>query len=552
MKKTLIAFVLAFAGILFVPFSIAESNFIENTAKDKKLEVKGFSVGSLVYLRYPIPGFLAPALHEMGIDNVATHHTNYPDMSLGSMLKRARLYREFCEKENFKYRVLIAYSEFPDELFYEFKGSKLFEGVQLQEAPWGKVIRGDTRKNKRIEPFAKLMPTMTLTEALDAIEKGMTLEVKRYRNLGCDVSSTNVFPVMMHSLAKSKFTVCPKFLKESFTPLIHAIAWGAAIQYDVDLWADGDLWCLQQRPGHSALELKSNMLYAYWTGVSRFMIEGAGGGVTDSSDSSAPRFKVSATREWIDFDGLVDYDGENWQLNERGQVVRDFVKKYIPNNPRYHSYKDVLPDIAIVRFPDAQCGIITWNDVEWHKRAFGNNLSPILPEESKEVLEIWNLLTHGKTEGHMCLFTKHGKSEFFFPLNGVVVFDHRVSYEKLKDIPLIILTGPIVNPQTLQDISRCVEQGAVCLSSYKLAPEMITSKVDRSVDINEVAHGKGKWLLTNNFDEKELKAKLAPLLGSPDEIRYRFKNNIEVIFRMKNKNPNDIKVFVKNRIAPVE
>ena len=499
-----------------------------------------FSLGVLLYPRYPIPAFLGPALREMGVDYVAAHFTGYADMSLEASLERIRLFRAFCEEEQLRFRILIAYSEFPDEVFVEAAQSRLFEGVQLQEAPWGKIIRGDKRKNVRIQPFAELAPTMTRGRALEAIEAGAAREVARYERLGCRVASNNVFPVLFHPLAKANMTVCAKFMKESFTPLAHSVAWGSAIQYDTDLWANGDLWFRRERPGHSADELRASLLYAYWTGVSRFLVEGAGG---PALDSEAPRFET-ANGPWVDLDGLVDLSGSDWSLSERGNVLKEFMRDYVHASPRRHTFREVEPDVAVVRFPDAECGMSS-EGLDWENRTFGYQTSPPISPQSKHLLSVWNLLTHNSTGRHMTFFTRQGASQFFFPLTGVVVFDHRVGYKHISAIPLLVLTGAEISPATQQAVERCVAEGATCVSSLNLVPSAILDSMRSDETPVQVSQGKGRWLLTRDFSENGLPELLRDFLGQPDEIRYRFRHGPTVRFRMEDRDPNRIGVHVQ-------
>ena len=496
-----------------------------------------FAIGVLLYLRYPIPEFLGPALREMGVTYVAAHHTNYRDMSPAAVLKRVRAYRDFCEANRLKFRILIAYSEFPDAVFREAAKSAYFEGVQMQEAPWGKIIRGDQRKNPHIRPFARLKPAMSLPEALAAVEAGVVAERKRYERLGSRVVTTNVFPVMFHALARGGMDVCPKFMKESFTPVAHANAWGAALQYGVDLWADGDLWFHGRRPGHGADELLASLLYAYWTGASRFLVEGAGG---SALDSTAPSFKM-ARGSWVDLDGLISLDGTTWKLNRRGEVLREFTRDYFPGHPRPFTFRDVEPDIAVVRFPDAQCGM-DWGRMRWRERAFGCAGSPATPPESHHWPRVWNLLTHGASGRDMTFFSRKGGPFFFFPLNGVVVFDHRVGCDRLRGVPLIVLTGAEVSDETRAAVARCVAEGATCVASPNLTPPDVLEDGRPGAAPIVVVRGKGRWVVTPDFREDPLQPLLRGLIGTKDRIRYRFRGGRTVTFRMVDGNPNGVVV----------
>ena len=86
----------------------------------------------------------------------------------------------------------------------------------------------------------------------------------------------NVWPVTQHIFARAGWTVSPKIMKESWTPVPFAMGLGAAVQYEqsgCDFWVNPDFWFCGHYPGHSIEELRSSLLLGHWTGASRIYVE---------------------------------------------------------------------------------------------------------------------------------------------------------------------------------------------------------------------------------------------------------------------------------------
>lgn len=127
------------------------------------------------------------------------------------------------------------------------------------------------------------------------------------------VCTKHVFPVMFHLFVRAGVAPLPKYLKESVTPVIAAMALGAAKQYGtpvipcVDLWGPGADW-----PAHSPEALSSALLFAYWTGSPAVYVE-----------NFSYRDSLYQTRS----------DGTH-ELTAWGEAVKRFKRKTMPANPR--------------------------------------------------------------------------------------------------------------------------------------------------------------------------------------------------------------------------
>ena len=130
---------------------------------------------------------------------------------------------------------------------------------------------------------------------------------------------------------------------------------------------------------------------------------------------------------------------------------------------------------------------------------------------------LWHLLTHGRVRAEGLSY--HGKSyrgmkhDFFCPLRGVVVYDHLAGAEQLEDVKLVFLTGVEVSRPTLAAVRDFVRRGGLCVALPHLAP---------AGKAGEFAEGAGRWLLAEDFRTDAVREAVAPHLGPPDEIRYRF------------------------------
>ena len=322
---------------------------------------------------------------------------------------------------------------------------------------------------------------------------------KRGKALGAKaLSGEHVFPVMFHIFARNGIIPNFKSQKESVSNIQFAIAAGAALQYDMPLWNCVDLWYRMTYPGHSADEMYHNLVFAYLCGVNRVYVE------------SSSRF----------------YDGEN--ITEYGEKFNRFTSEY-RNKERDYDISDFTPEIGIVR-----CDDTFWGQgvlpIPWKGMLFGNPKIKI-HKASREYIKVLNLITHGSTgNGGICAdrieLRSLKKHRSFVPMNNAAVFDDRVRKDKLKTLKLCFLCGEKISAETLEDVSVLVKEGLIAVTTKKYAPSNIKVKGAYS----EVADGKGKWIIVNDFGNKKLKKALASYLGSKDEMVYKFGDKV---IRMK-------------------
>jgi hypothetical protein len=206
--------------------------------------------------------------------------------------------------------------------------------------------------------------------------------------------------------------------------------------------------------------------------------------------------------------------------------------------------------MAIVRFDDTDVGQKSWGV----DKLYGTpNLKP--DRDTSAWLGLWNVLTWGKTGSDSLAWFKPSvahpagdpryhvqvtpsyltdpacaEHRFFVPLNGAVVFDDLVSYERLKGIPLLFLTGKHVSPETMAAVRRCVAEGAVCVAWGPLASAHGVLGWTKGVRV--VRHGRGRFVLTDDFQSADTVRHYRRFLGRPDEIRYRFSGRTVVLKRV--------------------
>ena len=169
-------------------------------------------------------------------------------------------------------------------------------------------------------------------------------------------------------------------------------------------------------------------------------------------------------------------------------------------------------------------------------------------------LGLWNVLTWGKTGSdglawfkasvkqptadpryHVDLAPSHltdqacAEHRFFVPLNGAVVFDHLVSYDRLRGIPLLFLTGKHVSNGTTEAVRQRVAEGALCVAWGPLASA--SGFPDWAQGVQIVRHGRGRFVITDDLESAKAVRHYRRFLGDPDEIRYRFTGRTVVLRR---------------------
>lgn len=500
-----------------------------------------FTVGIEMPAQTPMTPAVEDALREMGIRYInycVSTSENAGDLPADEV-NRAML--DLCERLGLDFSIACHTIDPPGECIQTARerGRGRFRGIVFDEIEHCRLMW-----NYSPVPLADYKRFETLdqayTETLAAYE---ALRAK----IGAPVTATHVWPVMHHLAAEAGFTICPKICKEAYSSVSLAIAIGAAKQYGRDLWADCDLWFYDLIPGHTAEEMKSNLLLAYWLGADLVYVEGAGYNLKPAGKAGAPFSLI---------------DSETSKLTPHGETLKWFCREYVPANPRKWTFRDVRPNAVIVRFDDTCHGQRYLSGFPDH--LFGSPKLHSTPD-TEAWLGIWNLLTFGRTgrDGLSCLkawcwpygYEKvpEGKSpnyltrpvqadlhRFFVPLNGVVVYDHKVGYDLLKGTPLIFLSGTQVSEGTMDAIRRRVNEGAVCVAWGPLAKKHGFGEWESSVEV--VDAGKGKFVITDDFQLGEVYARISGLLGRPDEIRYRFADSEVVLRRVTD---NEIAVEVR-------
>lgn len=378
---------------------------------------------------------------------------------------------------------------------------------------------------KNLEPGHQWTPTEG--RSLDEIERNLVEAVKKRISVyGQDVAcfSEQVFPVMYHSLARGGMNPCPKLLKEEFQSLQLATALGAAKQYKKNLGICVDLWGpdvgnwftrLWGFPGHSPVDFKSGLEIAYLMGPKILFAE--------------------------NIDPLAVYSEGGFEKTEFGDIFEEFIKKFIPENPRLYDHTMLEPEIVIIRSDDTDWSIAGG----FGGRGLYGSKSLHGDYKTQSVFKIFNLLSHGRipesgisfwipdysfptskysrtNDNVKLLPLKNGVHDcneyvhkLFYPMNNVAVFDERVNSQSLGNPKLIILAGSRITEETFKVISDKVRGGSVCIAAEWLIP--VGMKVSGT-------DGLGEWFVVNDFSDPALADFLKPFLGDRDCWMQRFGN----------------------------
>lgn len=427
------------------------------------------------------------------------------------------------------------------------KANGRFRGVVFDEVEHIRLLW-----NYSPTPLADFGKWRTLDEAYEGTLDGYRKLKSKFDGLGSPaVTATHIWPVLEHAAARAGWIVCPKICKELYSPVSLAIGMGAAKEYGRELWTDVDLWYYALVPGHTAEEMKSNLLLAYWLGSDLTYIEGAGHSMHRAGKQGPPFSLVNRIA------------ADTYQLTPHGEALRWFCKEYLPAHPRPWTFRDIRPSIAVIHFDDTCHG-------QRYVTTFPDNLygSPNLHSDAdtEAWLGLWNLLTFGKTgrdgltyfkvpvasggyqrdfpKGVYMDYASHpiaaDMHTFFVPLNGVVVYDDLVGYDLLEDIPLLFVSGKRVSKRTMAAIHRCVRSGAVCVIWGPLAKANGFGCWESGVKV--VKEGKGRFVITGDFQYSQIYGEVTPLLGRPDEISYVFGRNRVTLKRVTD---NEVTVEVR-------
>lgn len=423
---------------------------------------------------------------------------------------------------------------FKPEVLFKANQFKSFEGLLYDEPAHNQLNRNWIFVNgKKFDlPFLAETTGKSFDEADQLIYKNAKQLVDEIKNFHTPyVVAEHVFPVLFHNFARAGMTLSYKQLKESWAPLWAACAMGAALQYNSELWACLDLWFAgipgnsPMYPGHSPEELKDNLIYSYWIGNDRVYVENL-------------NYKGS----------LYKTDNEKIILNDYGKTFKWFTHKYLPQNKRDYTFREIKPEIAIIRFDDTDFGITGKNG--FPDQLFGSKTLKS-STKTRNWMKIWNLVSHGviptPENGISWLSYPLGTPhKSFAPMNGVVVFDHTVEKKHLETLKLAFLAGLMISPETLVALEQLVgTNGLMVVTTPELAPITIREKYTGTGTqiINDGTTG-GCWVVTDNFLDPIVKAKIKPLLGKENEMRYVFGNE-EVIFKI---GENDSLTLFRNKL----
>ena len=490
-----------------------------------------FRVGIEFPTQLPVSPAIENALRAMGISYINYYVKNGPGPNPKELpadeVNKAML--SLADKLGVDYSITGHHLDPPDDCVKEAvahaKGSRRYRGVVLDELEHSRMLWPYTPN-----PLADSSKFETFQQAYDATLEAYVNLRARFGALDSSATATHVWPVMHHIAAKAGFTVCPKICKEYFSSVSLAIGMGAAKQYGRELWADCDLWFYDMLPGHNPEEFKSNLLMAYWLGIDLLYVEGAGFNLHPAGNQGPPYSLVN------------EADDGNYQLTPHGEVLRWFCREYLPAHPRQWTFRDVKPNIAIVRFEDTCHG---QRYTHFPDKLYGSE-KLASDRDTEAWFQIWNVLTFGKTgrDGLSMFKTWVGPGSyergvekgvrqsyatrpafadmhrFFVPLNGAVVYDETVGYDLLRDIPLIYLTGKHVSAPTMEAIRKCVREGAVCVAWGPLAAKH--GYADWKDGVKVISEGKGKMILTDDFGLHAVTSHTNTLVGHPDKITYRF------------------------------
>lgn len=348
------------------------------------------------------------------------------------------------------------------------------------------------------------------TENLNLFEaRQAVLDILMQRGAACKIGEKApagefLFPVMQHTAARAGFHVAPKILKETCGPAMLAVAVGAARQYSTEFWIDVDYWWHNETLGHSLERFESALKLAYWSGADKIYVEGGG-----------PYSKGHPLAEQI----------ENAYI--------DFLRSYVPANPRPFTWRDFRPQIGIIRFDDTCFDMRQGLLGEYPGPLYGHVAAG---PANTEWLNIWSLLSHGfvRTDSlsHQWESRRFGSRTLFVPLHNVAVYDHQVSAETLAGLRLIFLTGETISSETMEAVGALVRSGATCVLPPRLAPA--GSGLGDLRAAARVDDGAGRWLVVPDFyrlhyetfcggpADPLLRETLAGLTGDGDTLVYDF------------------------------
>jgi len=415
----------------------------------------------------------------------------------------------------------------PDEILEELGRCQRLDGVLYDEVEHMQNCRNGVMNNDT--PFAPWVYDPkgdTLEEAADKFTSAVGELRKLHDHYGLKLYTEHVFPVLFHCFARAGWTAGTKILKENWSPAFIACAMGAAIEYGTELWITPDLCGYAEGyPAHSVEEYRSALLLAYHMGADTLYTENLAYDFENRGKGSLVLLK----------------DG-GYTVTDYGKAAKWFIHEYVPAHPRRYTFRQLRPRVAIIRQEDACWGQAT--NLALGDRLFGNDAWPsTLITEAW--LRIWHLLTRGVISAEGPSWHSRGAYsgrpyQVLCPLDGVVVFDEKVSGEHLKGVELIFLAGLGIAENTQKAVAERVAEGAMCISLPHLLPEKVRQATG---EMGEIADGKGVWVATTDFLAPHVRKRVMPFLPDFNSIRYTF-GDTTVVFRAKDGDPNRLNVEI--------
>lgn len=513
--------------------------------------VPPFRVGMELPSEVPVPKAVENALKDMGIGFVNFYVSNTPEHDLPEGETAAAMIA-LCERLNLDF-ALACHHRDPTEASVGAASASAarFEGVVFDELAHIRLLHPEFAPAHGEGLFADPAGFHSLQDAWQAAFDGFARLETKMRGYGSPrVVATHVWPNLLHTAARAGFTPCPKICKEFYSPVSLAIGLGAALQYGRDLWVDCDMWYFQLVPGHPPQEVESHLLLAYWLGADLVYLEGAGYNLYPAGHQGTPFSLVNAHRDGV------------YQLTPHGEMLKRFCREYLPRHPRPYTFRDIRPEAAIIRFEDGDFGQRSWGvpGLYGSKTLAGD-------ADTRAWLGLWNVLTRGRTGSDGLAYFKIGAKgpkhdvrhhvevtpsyatdpeaaalhSFFVPMNGVVVFDDCVGYDRLRGIPLLFLTGKQLSPETIEAARRCVDEGAVCVVWGPLAARCGLAE-NWTGGVAVMPAGKGSYVFTDDFAASEAVAEYEDWIAKEDEICYRFGRHTVILRRAASDNEVTVEV----------
>jgi hypothetical protein len=487
--------------------------------------------------------------HYLEIHDDGAHEENYArtvkDISkLSSYLKSSgkeyiwnaeavnwRVSSEYVPGENlYEPEPGLHYFRMPEELLQEFSKCPKILGVCYDEMEHMQLNNNRFMKagaTGDMPGFANTV-NLKLEDAYPLMVEQLKKIKARYDKYHQLCMVEDVWPVMQHIYARAGWTISPKLMKESWTPVPLAMALGAGVEYErtgCDVWLNPDLWFCGHYPGHSVEELRSSLLLGHWSGASRVYVENL-----DYVNITNPQHDPSAAKNFDytkalqgkhhqdahgSWGSLVFFkSGDEYTLTPYGAALKWYTHEYKDQHPVPYTWRDARCKVAIIRFPDSCWG---QRGSSFRDDLLGSKIAHSTPA-TEAWFSIWNQLTLDTIPTNGISFHCKGVKykygpRFFCPAPPVLVFDHRIGNEQpdfdFRGARVLFLTGIQITPETLAAVQHHVEKtGAVAIVLKSLAPQGFEPSAN--------------FFTVETFDDPRVKAVLAPVLPPEDEMQFLF------------------------------